>query len=155
MEFILEWGSFAIPQNTEQIKESDALYFRLPISWYIEAIKQIRLQLGTDIKVIIFSDGKPYQLADVLKLNNVALSKTNSAISDLITLSKASVIVASGSTFSMWAAYLGQKPSIWFPSTRRGNLIESDKDYIYQPEWESGKFSDLFINKILQKYVER
>jgi hypothetical protein len=38
-----------------------------------------------------------------------------SAIADLWALSNANVLVASGSTFSMWASYLGRMPVIWHP----------------------------------------
>ena len=31
--------------------------------------------------------------------------------------------MSSGSTFSMWASFLGQMPTIWFPGQMREDLI--------------------------------
>lgn len=144
----IRMGDFSVPKDLDEIRNADALYFRLPHEWYILAITQIRKQLNENLKVILFSDGTPDQLKSILKLPNTELSVGGAAITDLLMLSKANVIVASGSTFSMWAAFLGQKPSIWFTGLRRGNLINNDNHFALQPEWEQGEFPDTFISHI-------
>jgi len=53
----------------------------------------------------------------------------------MIALSTAKVLVSSASTFSMWASFLGQMPTIWFPGQLRQklllnkNLFEGELDY--------------------------
>jgi hypothetical protein len=47
---------------------------------------------------------------------NVQLAGTENAMVDILLLSKASALITSGtSTFSMWAAFLGGMPTLWFP----------------------------------------
>lgn len=144
----IRMGDFSVPKDLDEIRKANALYYRLPLEWYIGAIQQIRLQLAKDVEVKIFSDGSSQELAPLLNLSNVTLINGNAAITDLLILSQANCIIASGSTFSMWAAFLGQKPSIWFTGLRRGNLINNDTQFELQPEWEEGIFSEKFISSI-------
>ena len=44
----------------------------------------------------------------------------------MLALSNAKVLVSSASTFSMWASFLGQIPTIWFPGQMRQKLINDD-----------------------------
>ena len=48
------------------------------------------------------------------------------SISDMIGLSQSKLLIASASTFSMWASFLGQNHTIWFPGQMRQNLINKD-----------------------------
>lgn len=150
----IRMGDFSVPKDLDEIRKANALYYRLPLEWYINAIQQIRLQLKRDIEVLIFSDGSTKDLAQVLNLPNVRLIQGNAAITDLLMLSQASCIIASGSTFSMWAAFLGQKPSVWFTGLRRGHLINNDIAFSLQPEWEDGDFPDNFISNLQQSIKE-
>ena len=45
----------------------------------------------------------------------------------MLALSRCKVLVSSASTFSMWASFLGQMPTIWFPGQMRQKLIINDK----------------------------
>ena len=44
----------------------------------------------------------------------------------MLALSRCKVLVSSASTFSMWASFLGQTPTIWFPGQMRQKLIIND-----------------------------
>ena len=46
----------------------------------------------------------------------------------MIALSRAPVLVASASTFSMWASHLGRMPVVWFPGQLRQPLYSDDLD---------------------------
>ena len=45
----------------------------------------------------------------------------------MLALSRCKVLVSSPSTFSMWASFLGQMPTIWFPGQMRQKLIINEK----------------------------
>src|SRR5512133_2763482 len=87
---------------------------RLPILWYKTKIKQL-LELLPECKVLVFSDGVDNELSEILSIDNCFRIKSINAISDLLLMANAGVFIASGSTFSMWASYLGRMPVIWFP----------------------------------------
>ena len=96
-------------------QDSQTIYFRLPIDWYIDCLQEVRRGLNMEIMAIIFSDGTDDELAPLLNLSNVIRSPFNAAITDMMALSQASMIITSRSTFSIWGAYLGQVPSVWYP----------------------------------------
>jgi hypothetical protein len=89
---------------------------RLPIEWYEKTFLKLRSQIGYNFKTIIYSDGSDAEIAELLKYKNVERSKSQSAITDLISMSNAAVIVASVSGFSQWGSYLGNVPCISYPS---------------------------------------
>jgi hypothetical protein len=62
------------------------------------------------------------------------------AITDLLALSQAKVLVGSGSGFSMWAAFLGQMPSVWHPGQRLDRLLDghSKEVDLLEVEWSVG-----------------
>jgi hypothetical protein len=104
--------------------------------WFLGAIRSVRGALGEDAPVAIFSDGTDAQLAPFLDLPNTRRAPAASAVVDLIRLSRARVLITTGtSSFSAWAAYLGGMPSVWYPGLRGrflppaeglGEMIETD-----------------------------
>lgn len=89
---------------------------KTPINWFIESIEVIREFIGYSAEVVIVSDGNKEALQEILKMQNVYLANPRSAAADLITLSRAKVLLASGSsTFSGWASFFGQMPTITAP----------------------------------------
>ncbi|TVR40204.1 MAG: hypothetical protein EA402_13950 [Planctomycetota bacterium] len=127
-------GDFQVAQG-EAV--SQQLNTRLPISWYAEAIQQIRGQLGTEVPVRLCSDGSTDELAPVLALPGINRSTAGSAIHDIWALSQGNLIIASGSTFSSWAIFLGQKPSLWFPG--KGREAMHCDGMQWQAEWMPGQ----------------
>lgn len=126
-------GDFSIPISDE-ILFSGGYNYQIKIDWYISILNKIRNKLEYNIKAIIFSDAKKNELVEISKLPNIEISISNNVITDLLILSSASIMIASGSTFSSWASFLGQVPCIWFPGQRREFLITSNNKTYLEPE---------------------
>jgi hypothetical protein len=120
----------------EDLLRAGSFNMRLPIGWYAAAIERLRSQLGP-FPVRVFSDGEEHDLAPILALADVELVRGRTAITDLFDLSAAACMIASGSTFSTWAAFLGQVPSVWFPGQFRGSVLDGG-DRGVEVEWEPG-----------------
>jgi len=89
---------------------------KTPISWFVRCLKLVREAAGFPAQAFVVSDGTPDQLKDLLAMENVQFVRPGSAISDLLTLSRAKVLLASGSSsFAAWGAFLGQMPSASHP----------------------------------------
>jgi hypothetical protein len=90
---------------------------RTPMTWYVRVIDAIREIAGYEVPVTLFSDGHDRELCELLNLPHVSRSPSDSALADMLTLSKSKLLItSSGSTFSGWASYLGQCPTIWHPA---------------------------------------
>jgi hypothetical protein len=92
-----------------------------PIQWYVDTLRKLRAELGSDWPVYIFSDGTDEELAPVMRLPKTARLTFGSSLADLFALTKAHLLIgSSGSTFSQWASFLGRMPVIW----RQGSLTQ-------------------------------
>jgi len=109
--------------------------YRIPIEWYVEALRLLRANLG-NLGAVVASDGTPDELKPLLLEPDVDLLPRAEPIADMLALSTCAALVASGSTFSMWASYLGQVPTLWFPGQRRQLVLADESDQL-EPEWES------------------
>jgi hypothetical protein len=85
---------------------------RVPIDWYIRMIEKIRRITGVEVPVVVTSDGTDAELADILRLPRVRRLRLG-AVGELFALAQSKVILASDSTFSAWAAFLGHVPILW------------------------------------------
>ncbi len=112
------------PDQTRSAKVG--LHTRQPMAWYLHAISELRRVAGAMLPVLVFSDGPDIDLRPILALPNTTRATFGSSIADLLAMSKAPALVASGSTFSMWAAYLGRMPVIWPVGHRRQPLHGAD-----------------------------
>lgn len=109
---------------------------RTPFSWFTRVIDAVREIAGYDVPATIFSDGYDYELSELLKLSKVSRASTASALSDILTLSRSKLLItSSGSTFSSWASYLGQCPTIWHPAHLHAGVFPPD---ISQKVFEGG-----------------
>ena len=88
---------------------------RIPLSWYVSVVSALR-QRFAEREIYIFSDGQPDELRPLLTLG-AQLYRSGSDITDLLAMSGASILVGSNSTYSRWAAFLGDMPSIWLKKT--------------------------------------
>mgnify|MGYP001041332468 CR=1 FL=1 len=118
----IRMGDFEEPEN-EQLLRDGAWSYRLPLKWYIAIIDKIRLK--SNLPIYIFSDATDKELEEILAFDNCKRAYFGSAISDMIALSRCKILVSSASTFSMWASFLGQMPTIWFPGQMRQKLISN------------------------------
>ncbi len=119
---------------------------RISLDWYVEAVGAIRCSVGQDWPVYIFSDGTDNELRPLLSMHGARRVTFGSALADLWALSQAHVLIASGSTFSMWAAYLGQIPSIWYPGQSRSLCVRTPAT---QVEWIPGASLPYIFRKSL------
>lgn len=92
-----------------------------PLPWFVAMARALR---RTDafraLPLVVFTDGSTEELAALLRLEGVRLHPRQPAISDLWTMSHASLLFASGySTFGMWASYLGGMPTVYAPGKRQ------------------------------------
>ena len=82
---------------------------RVPISWYIERINELREQ-DSNFIFLLFSDGKENELKEILAVQNVKKVFFGNAIADIVAISRCKCLIGSDSTFSAWGAFLGQIP---------------------------------------------
>ncbi len=95
---------------------------RLPMEWYIEKIEQVREICGRCIDIRVFSDATDDEIKDVLSLPGVVRADYGNSVNDLLGLSQSSILIASNSSFSMWASYLGRMPVIWYKDLMKQRL---------------------------------
>lgn len=124
----VRYGDATPPDSPRAKTLSTHFHLRQRMSWFVHALSECRRHLGQDAPALVFSDATDGELRPLLALPGVRRVFFGSAISDLLAMSSARVLIASGSTFSMWAAYLGRMPVIWPPSQRRQRL--------HGPNWE-------------------
>lgn len=108
---------------------------RTAIEWYAGAVQELRGAVSAEWPAYILSDGTDDELRPLLRLANTHRLNVGS-LAGLLTLSRAHVLVASGSTYSMWASFLGQMPVLWPPGQRRQSLYPGYSEA--EPEWCPG-----------------
>ena len=106
-------GDFRRATTAEDVAKSDNV--TTPIGWFVDTLRCVRAVLGETRLAIVTSDGSDAELAGLLSQENVIRADTGSAISDMLLLSRADVLLASGSSFSAWASFLGQMPTLTYP----------------------------------------
>lgn len=144
----IRMGDFSEAPNEEIIRDGHWNY-RLPLRWYISMINKIRGSTLHDMPVNIFSDGKDDELKDILSLPNVKRCYYNSAIADMLALSQSQILIASASTFSQWASYLGRMPTVWYPGVFRHALFLDDNTFEGEIDYNDD------IPKTLVKNIEK
>jgi hypothetical protein len=81
--------------------------------WFSETLSSVQAVLDTTPRCVVFSDAAPDALTDLLSLPNTEYAFTGSAISDLLLMSRAKVLIGScHSSFSAWACFLGGMPTL-------------------------------------------
>jgi hypothetical protein len=116
-------GDFATPGDTAPLEEG-TVNLRIPIEWYRDRAEEIRAAMRTQCPVYVFSDGTDAELGPLLDLPGARRAAFGSSVADLWALSRSYVLVASGSTFSMWASYLGRMPVVWHRGQFRQRLYD-------------------------------
>jgi hypothetical protein len=107
-------GDFAEPRSPDEYWSRGSL--RTPLAWFLRSLRLLRAIGDANLPAVVVSDATDSALRELLAEPNVRRVDTGSAIGDLLALSRSRVLIASGgSTFSAWAAYLGQMPSVAHP----------------------------------------
>lgn len=100
----------------------------LPIEWYGKMLEQIRDCVGREIPAQVFSDGTDAELAPLLRLPGVRRKSFGTSIADIVALSRFPLLIASGSSFSMWARYLGRGCCICYPGQRKQRILTPEEE---------------------------
>jgi hypothetical protein len=145
----LRMGDFRAVQTGEDLPLGGNV--RTPLEWFVRIINCVR-SLGYDVPITVFSDAHDNELKEILSLPGVFRSPKDNALSDMITLSKSRILVtSSGSTFSAWASYLGQCPTIYYPSQFQSTVFpESIRGKVFEGEFDPQfmEIPDLLLNNI-------
>lgn len=126
-----------------------------PVSWYADIVQGIRSLLGYNIKVYLFSDGGDDELKALLDMSNVERISFGTSIADIMALSRAELLIASGSTFSCWARFLGGVSALAYPTQMKEFGLCRDGGF----EYEVGSVDELSddkkqaIKKVFERYI--
>jgi hypothetical protein len=115
-------GDFATAINPTDLTDNN---MRLPIAWYVAVLRQLRLQLGSRVPAVVYSDGADIEISTLLAEPDVRRAKRQESVTDLIGIASAPVLVASGSGFSLWGAFFGQVPTIHYPGKKKVEILEN------------------------------
>jgi hypothetical protein len=89
----------------------------LPQAWYISVAERLAAEFEGEIEAIVVSDGDLKPLANslrrVLPVVDLRLDQ-HTAVGDLATLAACDALVCSISSYSLAAAFLSDRPYIWF-----------------------------------------
>lgn len=117
-------GDF-VTVSGDELFSGERQCLRVPLSWYAEVIGKLQA-MHPELAVHVFSDGSEEELAPLLSIPGVSARREPNDVLDLLALAGASVLVGSHSTFSRWAAFLGDMPTIWLDQERRQEEFGSD-----------------------------
>lgn len=109
-------GDFAAVTDPAVISRGDP-NLQIPLSWYGTLITALRKRYSEKL-IYVFSDGNEPQLQPLLELGAV-FYRSGSDMTDLLAMAGASILVGSNSTYSRWAAFLGDMPSIWLKTSKQ------------------------------------
>jgi hypothetical protein len=108
-------GDFTTPAPSGASVSAETTNTRLPIDWYGDRLDALRGALGQQVHAIVFSDGSDADLAPLLSRSNVSRSPRQQSVTDLLAMGEGVALIASGSGFSLWGAFLGSAPRIAHP----------------------------------------
>lgn len=103
---------------------------KTPVPWFRDVLRLVRAGASSVPAAFVVSDGTPEQLRLLLDEPAVTLVRPGTALSDLLTLARARVLLASGSSsFSAWGAFLGRMPAASHPGQPLSEWkLEGDPD---------------------------
>ncbi|SFF94671.1 hypothetical protein SAMN05518801_10460 [Novosphingobium sp. CF614] len=117
-------GDFA-QADPEDPRHGNVNNLRIPLAWYEGVLRRLRA-IFPGLPVHVFSDGAARELSPLLAIDGVRMRREGDDLSDLAALAGARLLVGSQSTFSRWAAFLGDMPSIWLATEAEGERYCSD-----------------------------
>jgi hypothetical protein len=147
-------GDFALAATEDELFTRGGI--RTPTVWFTRCLDTIRSAVDARVRTVIVSDGTDWDLRDLLTRTDVELVRTGSAIADLLLLSNARVLIGSGgSTFTAWASFLGQMPTVTVPgqSLRWFNLRHQNGSFV--GEFDPDHPDITFLNQCRQKLNAR
>ena len=116
-------GDFS--KTTEEL-DNGKNNMRIQISWYVAMVNKLREAAGWTVPVYVFSDGTDDELEKLTTLPEVKRMTFGSSIGDIVGLSRFPVMISSGSSFSLWARFLGNSSSISYPNQIKDRVHTGD-----------------------------
>ena len=105
---------FRDPRDPLEFQTTGGL--RTPLDWFVQTLQRVRNLMGEEIGAYVISDGDEVDLKPVLSLRNTVHIKCTTALADLLLISQARFLIASGgSSFSAWGAFLSGAPTLSIP----------------------------------------
>jgi hypothetical protein len=89
----------------------------LPIDWYAAAGKNLRAAFGENIQFVIYTDDEKNQgiVSLAKELQSIPLPvRERPLLSDIRSMASADLLICSVSSLSMFAAFISEKPYIWY-----------------------------------------
>lgn len=131
-------GDFTPTTNLAQLRRGTA-NLQTPLTWYLQLVATMTSTLGRDARFVVTTDAPAADLAPLLHQSHVHLYRGVNALQDLLALTGSSCLITSASTFSQWASFLGQVPTVWFPGQLRTPLVSSTSpSHPQELEWDFG-----------------
>jgi hypothetical protein len=116
---------------------------RTPLSWFVDSLRLVRKALGNRAQAYVMTDGRPNELRQLLDEPDVAIVRPSSPLSDMLLLARSQVLIGSGgSSFSAWASFLGEMPTVshpgqsllWFKAKQRKGQFVGELDPAAPPD---------------------
>lgn len=123
-------GDFA-----ESGSASEGFSVKTSFEWYLRALKLVLEKSGTSKtkNIVIFTDSDHERIRAGLGISNIIFDNSSSAMEAIIKMSQAEYLVTSRSTFSMWAAFLGESTCIWHAGLRVDDYYPiSERDIVIE-----------------------
>lgn len=120
-------GDFA-PATENALTVATSNNLRIPIEWYRQVIVSITTMYPT-VPILIFSDGTEEELSALTELPNVRVQREKNDLAELIALASCRLLIGSRSTFSYWAAFLGDMPAIWFETNQVPERLSTSPEH--------------------------
>jgi hypothetical protein len=144
----IRMGDFSERATADALRQG-AKNSRIAVKWYADILKELRRRLGVMVPARLYSDGPDHELSPILELDWVRQAPLAPAVTDLLSISAAKLLISSGSGFSFWGAYLGHVPRINFPGQRMYRVLGGQGDLDLEPECESvAELSDAFLQHL-------
>ena len=102
-------GDFAVANP-----KSSGNSVRQSFEWYRAAFEKARrISTAQAPSTVLFTDSDPCEVQRELAIASLSVDSSPNALAAMLRMSRARVLIASRSTFSMWAAFLGGMSVIW------------------------------------------
>ena len=126
---------------------------RIGVGWYAAIVRKLKDILGEDVTFNVFSDGSDEELRDLLAISGVRRVFYGNSLADILALSRAPLMVASGSSFSLWARFLGQCCSISYPNQIKDHVLKPRSDNFEIECAEDAELPDAVKDAIKRLYA--
>lgn len=144
-------GDFAVNTNALNAGKSNT---RIHVGWYAAIVRKIIDILGESVTFNVFSDGTDEELRELLAVPGVRRVFYGNSLADILALSRAPLMVASRSSFSMWARFLGQCSSISYPKQIKERVLKPGSDGFEIECAEDAELPDAVKETIKRLYAQ-